>query len=159
MWGINHSEVEPDMVTIAKGIANGMPLAAIITKKEIADSMQKNTISTFGGNPVSCAASSKTIDIIKRDRLEKNAEKMGLILIEGLKKIQADHPKIIGDIRGMGLMVGLELVVDETIQDRTPNSKAVDALMEETKERSSHWARWSIWKLCSNCACAKYWRR
>ena len=152
MWGINHSEVEPDMVTVAKGIANGMPLAAIITKKEIADSMQKNTISTFGGNPVSCAASSKTIDIIKRDRLEKNAEKMGLILIEGLKKIQADHPKIIGDIRGRGLMVGLELEVDETIQDRTPNSKAVDALMEETKKKGLLIGRGGLYGNCVRIA-------
>ena len=152
MWGINHSEVEPDMVTVAKGIANGMPLAAIITKKEIADSMQKNTISTFGGNPVSCAASSKTIDIIERDRLEKNAEKMGLILIEGLKKIQADHPKIRGDIRGRGLMVGLELVVDETIQDRTPNSKAVDALMEETKKKGLLIGRGGLYGNCVRIA-------
>ena len=152
MWGINHSEVEPDMITIAKGIANGMPLAAIITKKGIADSMQKNTISTFGGNPVSCAASSKTIDIIKRDRLEKNAEKMGLILIEGLKKIQADHPKIIGDVRGSGLMVGLELVVDETIQDRTPNSKAVDALMEETKKKGLLIGRGGLYGNCVRIA-------
>jgi len=152
MWGINHSGVEPDMVTVAKGIANGMPLAAIITKKEIADSLQKNTISTFGGNPVSCAASNKTIDIIKRDNLENNAKKMGLILMEGLKKIQTNHPKIIGDLRGKGLMIGLELVVDETTRDRTPNPEAVDALMEETKKRGLLIGRGGLYGNCVRIA-------
>ena len=152
MWGINHSGVEPDMITVAKGMANGMPLAAIITKKEIADSLQKNTISTFGGNPVSCAASNKTIDIIKRDNLEENARKMGSILMEGLKKIQSNHPKIIGDLRGKGLMIGLELVVDETIRDRAPNPEAVDALMEETKKRGLLIGRGGLYGNCIRIA-------
>ncbi|MFL3044773.1 MAG: aspartate aminotransferase family protein, partial [Candidatus Neomarinimicrobiota bacterium] len=68
-WGIDHYDVEPDMITMAKGIANGLPLAALISTKEIADSLQKNTISTFGGNPVSCAAANTTLDIIERDDL------------------------------------------------------------------------------------------
>ena len=152
MWGINHSGVEPDMITVAKGIANGMPLAAIITKKGIADSLQKNTISTFGGNPVSCAASKKTIDIIKRDKLENNAKKTGLVLMEGLKKIQANHPKTIGDVRGKGLMVGLELVIDETTQDRTPNPQAVDTLMEETKKRGLLIGRGGLYGNCVRSA-------
>jgi len=68
-WGIDHSSVEPDMITVAKGIANGMPLAAVVTTKEIASSLDKNTISTFGGNPVSCAAANATLNIMEREDL------------------------------------------------------------------------------------------
>ena len=152
MWGINHSGVEPDMITVAKGIANGMPLAAIITKKDIADSLQKNTISTFGGNPVSCAASNKTIDIIKKENLKENAKRMGSLMKEGLKKIQSEHPKIIGDLRGKGLMIGLELVIDETVLNRTPNSSAVDSLMEETKKRGLLIGRGGLYGNCVRIA-------
>ena len=132
-WGIQHSGVEPDMITVAKGIANGMPLAAVVTTKDIADTLQKNTISTFGGNPVSSAAANATLEIIERDELKANANEMGEILKDGLIKIQSDHREVIGEVRGKGLMVGLELVVDETKKDRTPNPDAVDLLMEETK--------------------------
>ena len=134
-WGIDHYDVEPDMITMAKGIANGLPLAALISTKEIADSLQKNTISTFGGNPVSCAAANTTLDIIERDDLANNAQRMGEELTDGLSNIQRDHQNIIGDVRGKGLMVGVELVVDETCNDRTPNVVAVDQKMEETKKR------------------------
>lgn len=134
-WGIDHYDVEPDMITTAKGIANGLPLAALISTEEIADSLKNNTISTFGGNPVSCAAANATLDIIERDNLADNAQQMGEILMDGLINIQRDHQNIIGDVRGKGLMVGVELVVDETLKDRTPNPAAVDQVMEETKKR------------------------
>ena len=134
-WGIDHYDVEPDMITTAKGIANGLPLAALISTEEIADSLKNNTISTFGGNPVSCAAANATLDIIERDNLADNAQQMGEILMDGLVNIQRDHQNIIGDVRGKGLMVGVELVVDETLKDRTPNPAAVDQVMEETKKR------------------------
>ncbi len=147
-WGIEHSGVEPDMITVAKGIANGMPLAAVITTKDIADSLQKNTISTFGGNPVSSAAANATLDIIERDDLKTNSVKMGEILKEGLQKIQSEHKKIIGDVRGKGLMVGLELVIDETTKDRTPNPEAVDCLMEETKHRGLLIGRGGLYGNC-----------
>ena len=147
-WGIEHSGVEPDMITVAKGIANGMPLAAVITTKDIADSLQKNTISTFGGNPVSSAAANATLDIIERDDLKTNSIKMGEILKEGLQKIQSEHKKIIGDVRGKGLMVGLELVIDETTKDRTPNPEAVDRLMEETKHRGLLIGRGGLYGNC-----------
>jgi len=135
MWGIDHYGVEPDMMTMAKGIANGLPLAAVVTTGEIADSIVKNTISTFGGNPVSSAAANKTIEIIERDNLAENSKNMGEILRKGLEEIQLKNPKIVGDVRGMGLMQAIEFVVDETVSDRTPNPKAVDQLMEETKQR------------------------
>jgi alanine-glyoxylate transaminase/(R)-3-amino-2-methylpropionate-pyruvate transaminase len=134
MWGIEQYGVEPDMMTMAKGIANGLPLAAVVTTTEIASAMKKGTISTFGGNPVSCAASKKTIEIIQRDELTKNAEVRGAEIREGLLALKAKH-KIIGDVRGMGLMQGIELVMDEPGGDRTPNPAALGALLEETKKR------------------------
>ncbi len=135
MWGIENYGVEPDMMTMAKGIANGMPLAAVVATANIADSFKKSTISTFGGNPVSTAAAKKVIEIIERDNLADNARQMGEVLTAGLKKIQSKHPKTVGDVRGMGLMQALELVEDETSQNRTPNTRAVAALLEETKKR------------------------
>jgi 4-aminobutyrate aminotransferase-like enzyme len=136
MFGIEQYDVQPDMMTMAKGIANGLPLGATITTGDIADALVKNSISTFGGNPVSCAAANAVIEIIVRDDLLINCEKLGKVLREGLEKIQKKYPKKIGDVRGMGLMQALELVVDETKNDRTPDPKAVDQLMEETKKRN-----------------------
>ena len=147
-WGIQHSGVEPDMITVAKGIANGMPLAAVVTTKDIADTLQKNTISTFGGNPVSSAAANATLEIIERDELKANANEMGEILKDGLIKIQSDHREVIGEVRGKGLMVGLELVVDETKKDRTPNPDAVNRLMEETKDRGLLIGRGGLYGNC-----------
>ena len=135
MWGIEQYDVEPDMITAAKGIANGMPLAAVVTTSDIAKTLTKNTISTFGGNPVSCVAATATIGVIQRDKLDKNAGKMGKVLRDRLEQLQNKYPKVIGEVRGMGLMQAIELVVDETKKDRTPNPGAADQLMEETKLR------------------------
>ena len=135
MWGIEHYGVEPDMITMAKGIANGFPLSACITTTEISDALIKNTISTFGGNPVSCVAAIKTIEIIERDKLANNSMKMGAVLREGLDALKEKYPKFAGDVRGKGLMQAIEFVVDEPAGDRTPNPEVVDKLMEETKKR------------------------
>ncbi len=135
MWGIEQYGVQPDMITMAKGIANGLPLGAVITTTAIADSLTKNSISTFGGNPVCCAAAKATIEVIERDNLADNAEAMGTILRDGLNRLQGKYPKTIGDVRGMGLMQAIELVQDETAGDRTPNPAAADQLMEATRER------------------------
>ena len=135
MWGIEHYGVEPDMITMAKGIANGFPLSACITTTEISNTLIKNTISTFGGNPVSCVAAIKTIEIIERDKLANNSMKMGAVLREGLDALKEKYPKFTGDVRGKGLMQAIEFVVDEPAGDRTPNPEVVDKLMEETKKR------------------------
>jgi len=135
MWGIEQYGVVPDMMTMAKGIANGMPLGAVVTTSEIADSLKKNSISTFGGNPVSCAAANATVNIVERDNLSGNAEKLGIVLKDGLVKLQTKYPRMIGDVRGMGLMQAIELVQDEGAGDRSPNAAAADQLMEETKQR------------------------
>ncbi len=135
MWGIEQYGVEPDMMTMAKGIANGFPLGAVIATPAIADSFTKQTISTFGGNPVSCAAANAVLDKIDRDGLTENAGRRGDELRAGLDELKARHPKVIGDVRGMGLMQALELVVDEAGGDRTPAPAAVAKLFEETKKR------------------------
>ncbi|MEQ9077872.1 MAG: aspartate aminotransferase family protein [Sandaracinaceae bacterium] len=145
MWGIEQYGVEPDMMTMAKGIANGFPLGAIVTTAPIADSLKKGSISTFGGNPVSSTAANKVLEIIERDNLTGNAEAMGAILRGGLEALQKKHPKIIGDERGMRLMQALELVKDEEAGDRTPNPAATKALFEETKKRGLLIGKGGLW--------------
>jgi 4-aminobutyrate aminotransferase-like enzyme len=134
-WGCEQYGVEPDLMTMAKGIANGMPLSATLATAPVADSFTKLQISTFGGNPISATAGKATIDVIAKHGLLKNAEVQGARLREGLERIQRAHPRIVGDVRGMGLMQGVELVKDETASDRTPNPQAVNALFEETRRR------------------------
>ncbi len=135
MWGIEQYGVQPDIMTMAKGIANGLPLGATLVTTDIAKAFTKSQISTFGGNPLSAAAGNAVIGIIKKDNLVENARIRGEELREGLVRLQKKHPKTIGDVRGMGLMQGLELVEDETTKNRTPNPKAVLRVFEETKKR------------------------
>jgi len=134
-WGCEQYGVEPDLMTMAKGIANGMPLSATLATSAIADSFTKLQISTFGGNPITATAGKATIDYIEAHDLRRNAAVQGARLREGLERLQRKHPRIIGDVRGMGLMQGVELVKDETANDRTPNTQAVNSLFEETKKR------------------------
>jgi alanine-glyoxylate transaminase/(R)-3-amino-2-methylpropionate-pyruvate transaminase len=134
-WGIEHYGVEPDILTMAKGIANGLPLGATIATPEIAASLKSLTISTFGGNPVSCAAANATIAIIEEEDLPGNAERMGAILRGGLDELARRYPHSIGQVRGMGLMQALELVADETTGDRTPAKALTDSIFEETRRR------------------------
>ena len=145
MWGIEQYGVEPEIMTMAKGIANGFPLAACITTAEIADTLKKGSISTFGGNPISCTAANTVLDVIERDGLVENAAQMGAILREGLEALQKKHPRTIGDVRGMGLMQALELVKDEEGGDRTPNPAATSALFEETKKRGLLIGKGGLW--------------
>ncbi len=136
MWGIEHHDgVEPDIMTMAKGIANGLPIGAVLATAPIADSWKGGNISTFGGNPLSATAAIATIDTIVDEKLPANAFAMGKLLREGLEAIQKKFPKVIGDVRGKGLMQGLELVKDETAGDRTPAPEAANRFFEETKKR------------------------
>jgi alanine-glyoxylate transaminase/(R)-3-amino-2-methylpropionate-pyruvate transaminase len=134
-WGIEQWGVEPDILTMAKGIANGLPLGACIATPEIAASLKSLTISTFGGNPVSCAAANATIEIIEQEDLPGNAERMGRVLREGLEELQRRFPRTIGQVRGMGLMQALELVEDEAGGDRTPAKAMTARVFEETRRR------------------------
>ena len=136
MWGIEHHEgVLPDIMTMAKGIANGLPLGATLATAPIADSWKGGNISTYGGNPISSAAANATIDTIVEEKLPENAARMGKVLREGLVNLQKKYPRVIGDVRGKGLMQAIELVKDETAKDRTPAPETAIRLFEETKTR------------------------
>ncbi len=135
MWGIEHWGVQPDIMTMAKGVANGLPLGVTIATPEIAASLKALTISTFGGNPVSCAAANATVQIIEEEDLKDNAERMGRLLRQGLEELQRRFPKNIGDVRGMGLMQAIELVEDETTGNRTPARALTNRIFEEAKKR------------------------
>ncbi|HEY8038432.1 MAG TPA: aminotransferase class III-fold pyridoxal phosphate-dependent enzyme, partial [Polyangiaceae bacterium] len=135
MWGIEHSDgVVPDIMTMAKGIANGFPISATLATTVIADSWKGGNISTFGGNPITSAAANATIDVIVGDKLADNAAAMGKILRDGLEAMKARYA-VIGDVRGRGLMQGVELVKNEKAGDRTPAPDATLRLFEETKKR------------------------
>jgi len=136
MWGIEHHEgVEPDIMTMAKGIANGMPIAATLATAPVADSWKGGNISTFGGNPICATAANATIDTIVDQNLVNNAAAMGKLLREGLDALQKKYPRAVGDVRGKGLMQALELVKDETAKDRTPAPETATRLFDETRKR------------------------
>jgi alanine-glyoxylate transaminase/(R)-3-amino-2-methylpropionate-pyruvate transaminase len=134
MWGVDGEGVEPDIVTMAKGIANGYPISAVVTTDAIAGAWTGGNISTFGGNPISCAAANATIDVIVDEGLAGQAAILGRTLRGGLEALKARH-RIVGDVRGRGLMLGMELVRDEPAGDRTPNVEATLRIHEETKKR------------------------
>ncbi len=130
MFGIEHWEVEPDIMTMAKGIANGVPLGATIARTEIADSFTGLTISTFGGNPVSMAAALATIEVMEEENLAENAYEVGQHLRAGLEDLQKKYPSI-GDVRGKGLMQACEFVKE----NKVPDSAIVVKLFEELKKQ------------------------
>lgn len=131
-FGIQHWGVEPDIMTMAKGIANGFPLGNTITTQEIAASMTSTgyTISTFGGNPVSTAASLATIEVLEEEASPQHVESVGTHLRAGLERLREKYPAI-GDVRGKGLMQGVEFVTDRETKEPTP--EAVNHLFEETR--------------------------
>lgn len=136
MWGIeHHAGVEPDIMTMAKGIANGLPIGACLATVPVADAWKHGNISTYGGNPLSTAAANATIDVITSEKLPANAAVMGKVLREGLEALKRRYPKVVGDVRGRGLMQALELVKDETTKDRTPDAASTSRLFEETRKR------------------------
>lgn len=131
-FGIEHWGVEPDIITSAKGMGNGVPIGWTIATPEVADAFPGLTFSTFGGNPVSCAVGLAVIKVIEEDDLRTNARVVGDYLKQRLLELQDRHA-IIGDVRGMGLMLGIELVKDRTTKE--PNPEAVLRVFEETKRR------------------------
>jgi len=131
-WGIEQYGVVPDMMTMAKGVANGMPMGVTTTTPELASAWKGLTISTFGGNPVVCRAASATIQVIEEEGLLENASLMGARLRAGLDALKERHT-LIGDVRGMGLMQGVELVTDRDTKE--PAAAATNRLMEETRRR------------------------
>lgn len=132
-FGIEHWDVQPDIMTMAKSIANGFPLANTITTPEIAESTRNAglTISTFGGNPVACAASLASIGVLEKEADPQHVAKVGQLLRQGLERLQEKYP-VIGDVRGKGLMQGLELVKNR--ERKEPSTEATKQLFEATRE-------------------------
>ena len=130
-FGIEHWEVTPDIMTCAKGMANGAPIGATITTRELAASFQGLTISTFGGNPVTSVAARATIEFIEEERLLENSETVGAYFRSKLEELQEKFP-IIGDVRGKGLIQGMELVLDR--QTKEPAAAATNQLLERARE-------------------------
>lgn len=133
-WGFETQHVIPDIVVLAKPIANCFPLAAVITTPEIAASFNNGMefFSTYGGNPVSCAAGLAVLDVLRDDDLQANALRMGNDLIGKLRGLQDKHP-LIGDVRGMGLFLGIDLVTDR--ETRAPAATAASHVVNRLRER------------------------
>ena len=135
MWGIQHFGVEPDIMTMAKGIANGLPAANCMARPEIARSIPRLTISTFGANPIPMAAANAVLDVIEAEDIPARSARLGGLLHDGLLALQQRFPAKLGDVRGLGLMQAVELVVDETAGDRTPELALTARVFEEAKAR------------------------
>ena len=131
-FGIEHWDVQPDIITSAKGLGNGVPIGITVATQDVADKYPGSTFSTFGGNPVSMAAALAVLKFIEDEDLKKNAAEVGGYLRQELERLKDKHP-VIGDVRGLGLMQGLELVKDRETKEPAP--QAVLTVFEETKRR------------------------
>ena len=120
-WGFEGQGVVPDVVVLGKPIGNGFPLGAVVTTREIADAFDNGMefFSTFGGNPVSCAAGLAVLDVVEEERLQERALRVGGRLLEGLRGLSERHP-LVGDVRGSGLFLGVELVRDRASLEPAP---------------------------------------
>jgi 4-aminobutyrate aminotransferase-like enzyme len=130
-WGIEQWGVEPDIITSAKGLGNGLPIGLTVAKPAIADALKGATISTFGGNPVTTTAAKAVIDFVEEHNLSINAAEVGAYLHEKFLELQSKH-SIIGEVRGMGLMQAIELVEDR--ESRKPAPAQTLAIMEAARE-------------------------
>ena len=128
-WGIQAHGVTPDMMTFAKGLGNGLAIGGVVARGEIMDCLGANSISTFGGNPVSTVGARAVLDYLVDHDLQANAAALGAKLIAGLREVAGKHP-VVGDVRGKGLMVGIEFVEPGGM---TPSPAAAVKVLEETR--------------------------
>ncbi|MCD6399538.1 4-aminobutyrate--2-oxoglutarate transaminase [candidate division WOR-3 bacterium] len=129
MFGIEHYGVVPDVITMAKAIANGLPLSACVASEELMGNIYPGSLGgTYGGNPIACATALKVIEIMEREKVPERAAKMGVKIRKRLEEIQEKHPKI-GDVRGLGPMLAMEFVKDP--ETKEPDPKTSSAVMKE----------------------------
>jgi 4-aminobutyrate aminotransferase-like enzyme len=147
MFGIEHWDVEPDIMTFAKGLGNGVPIGVTIAREEIADAFQAQSISTFGGNPVSATAALATLDYIEEHRLAENARVQGERLRAHLLEMQQKY-HCIGEVRGKGLMQAIELVAT----DSSPLPDETARAFEETRRQGLLVGRGGLYKNCLRIA-------
>jgi 4-aminobutyrate aminotransferase len=132
MWSFEHAGIVPDVVCVAKAIANGLPLAAIAARRELHERWGKGAHgSTYGGNPVACAAAIAVLETIHDEDLIRNAAVRGAELTTGLRSLMAEDDRI-GDVRGPGLMVGVEFVANRAT--REPDGAAAHAVYERAAD-------------------------
>jgi 4-aminobutyrate aminotransferase len=135
MFAVQHQNVEPDILVMAKGIASGLPLSGIIARKELLESWAPGTHGgTYGGNVIACAAALATLDVIEDERLVENAATRGAQMLAGMKKIAAGRSGI-GDVRGLGLMLAFEFVKPSEGDGRVPDPDAVKRVIAEANKR------------------------
>jgi 4-aminobutyrate aminotransferase len=131
-FAVEHTGVQPDMVCMAKGIASGMPLGVTMTKADIMDWVPGSHASTFGGNPVCIAAALATLDVIEKEGLLRNSQEVGDHMMKRMAEWPKKH-KIVGDVRGRGLMIGVEIVKDQTTREYGASER--DRIVEGAFER------------------------
>jgi len=142
-WGFETQGVIPDIVTLAKGIGNGAPLAAVVTTPKIAQSLVgKVHFNTFGGNPVVSAIGKAVLEVIEKENLQANALRLGNHILAGLNKLKDKH-KIIGDVRGKGLMLGIEMVKDRVT--KIPASAECQQVLENARELGLLIGKGGLW--------------
>ncbi|QBI21931.1 aspartate aminotransferase family protein [Egibacter rhizosphaerae] len=133
-WGYEHHGYTPDVLTFAKGIGNGLSMGGVVARAELMDSVTANSISTFGGNPLTCAGARANLRVLRRDDLPGNARKQGELLAQRLH--EAVEPlACVGDVRGKGLMLGVELVRPGTGDPGEPAPELTSKVLEATKGR------------------------
>jgi alanine-glyoxylate transaminase/(R)-3-amino-2-methylpropionate-pyruvate transaminase len=142
-WGFETQGVVPDIVTMAKGIGNGCPLAAVVTTPKIAAVLgQRIHFNTFGGNPVVSAMGKAVLEVIEREKLQENSLRLGARILAGLEKLKAKHA-VIGDVRGKGLMLGIELVKDRATKE--PAKAECAQVLETARELGLLLGKGGLW--------------
>jgi alanine-glyoxylate transaminase / (R)-3-amino-2-methylpropionate-pyruvate transaminase len=142
-WGFETQGVIPDIVTMAKGIGNGAPLAAVVTTPKIAQALASRIhFNTFGGNPICCAIGRAVLEVIDREKLQENSLKIGAQLKAGFEQLAKKH-SLIGEVRGLGLMLGVELVKDRTT--KIPAKEECAAVFEKCRELGLLIGKGGLW--------------
>jgi 4-aminobutyrate aminotransferase-like enzyme len=144
-FGIEHWDVQPDIITSAKGLGNGLPIGLTIARPEVADSVKGATISTFGGNPIATTAAKAVIEYIEEQNLLRNTEQVGGYLKGRLLDLK-DKYQLIGDVRGMGLLLAMELVEDR--RTKVPATRATLEMMEAARENRIMIGRGGLYGNC-----------
>jgi len=131
-WGFQMEDVIPDIVVMAKGLGNGLPIAAVVSKRKIADAItNKQFFNTYGGNPTMTAGAAEVLRVIKDEKLQENALKVGTAFFESMKRLQKRH-WIIGDVREMGLMLGMDIV--KSRETKEPDTQKALDIFEECRD-------------------------
>lgn len=134
MFGIQHYGVEPDVVTLAKGLGGGMPIGAVLARSDVADTFPGPDFSTFGGNPVSCRAALAAIEVMEEENLVENAADVGSFFKGALLEMSRHHP-FLDDVEGKGLLIGAEITLDKTKRTPAGNDILTQILDEALKEK------------------------